>query len=301
MSPEPPKPTPAPSPQACELPCYGEPRTSGYLDTSVVPSVSGMAASLRTPGAYYVVSDEAGTDSVAMVREDGTLIARVAVDGMDARNAEALATGPCGPEVERVCLYIGDIGNHVDLPDAFVYRMPEPDVSSPPGQVRATKLRYTYPGEPTDAEALMVDDQGRPLIISKAEFDDSSGETGQTVVYRGAADGGKLEHLAEFTLPEPANGVFASMVGNVVTGASASDAGVLLRTYDEVLEYRSADQSADLASFLNWPMRRVPAPSQVQSESVTYRSEGCGYLTTAEVLAEVAVVACDDATRRPSP
>jgi hypothetical protein len=253
-----------------------------------------MAASLRTPGAYYVVSDEVGTSRVAVVSEDGALRATIEIDGMAARNAEALATGPCGGDDDRTCLYIGDTGNHVDHPDMFVYRVPEPDLASPPESADAEMLRYTYPGAPTDAEGLLVDAEARPLIISKPDRDDGTEEAGRTVLYRGPADGGELEYLTEITLPDPEDSVFAEFVGNVVTGASASDGAVLLRTYDEVLEFRTDDDSADLATFPDWPMRRVPSPDQLQSESITYRSDDCGYLTTAEVFGDIALVTCED-------
>lgn len=252
-----------------------------------------MAASHRTPGLYYVVSDVPGTSEVAVIEDDGGLVAHLEVEGMSARNAEALAVGPCGPGTDETCLYIGDIGNHVGLEDLYVYRLVEPDLTDPPPGVPADRIRYTYPGEPTDAEALIVDAAGRPLIISKARVDDASDTTGPTRLYRGSRDGGVLEDLGDIDLPEPESGVFASMVGHVVTGADALDGRVIVRTYDEVYEHRAPDPDADLATFPDWPMRRVPAPFQVQSETVAYRVDGCGYLTTAEMGGSIDEVVCE--------
>lgn len=254
--------------------------------------MSGLAASLRSPGAYYVVSDEEGTRSVAVVHEDGKPVASFDVAGMVTRNAEALAVGPCDDGGDESCLYIGDIGNHVGLNDLLIYRVREPDLADAPDAVPADVWQYTYPGKPTDAEALIVNDAGTPIVISKASFDEATGKTGTTQVLRGAPGGGELEKVGEFELPEPENGVLAQFVGNVVTGADSADGRVILRTYDEVLEYRAGERDTDPATFFDWEMVSVPGPDQLQSEAVAYRVDGCGYVTAAELDGELAAVDC---------
>ncbi|WP_157987633.1 hypothetical protein [Jiangella endophytica] len=278
----------------CDSPCYGDAETVGTLTEDTVVEVSGMAASVRTPGLYYVVSDEAGTSEVAVVHEDGTLVARIELAGMDAENAEALAVGPCGDDPDASCLYVGDIGDHVGRDHVVVYRSPEPDLDDPPATVDADALEFRYEDGPTDAEALFVDPDGRPLIVSKAPFDSDTGETGTTRLYRGPADGGELALLGEIELPEPEDGFLAGLVGNVVTDASADlEAGrVLLRTYDEVLEYRSPEPGADVASFPDWPLRRVPPGNVLQAETVAHLADGCGYLTTSELTGSIDAVRC---------
>ena len=283
--------TPTPTTPACDQPCYADVESVGRLTADVVVEVSGMAASHRTPGVYYVVGDDPGTSEIAAVREDGALVARLEIEGMAARNAEALAVGPCEAGDPRTCLYVGDIGNHVEHPEVFVYRVLEPDLGTPPPEsLPAEALTFRYLDQRPDAEALLVDDHGRPLIISKASFE--SGVTGPTYLYRGPSGGGTLEQLGRIDLPEPENADFADLVGNVVTDASAVDGAVLLRTYDEVLEYRSGPAGADLAGFASWPVRRVPAPDQLQSETVAYRVDGCGFLTTSEITGGIGAVNC---------
>lgn len=251
-----------------------------------------MAASHRDPDRYYVIGDEQGTSEVAVVEEDGTLAGRIEIEGLSARNAEALAVGPCGPDDDTSCLYVGDTGNHVGLADLFVYRIPEPDLDKLPAQVAADALRYTYPGEPTDAEALLVDDEARPIIISKARFDESTGETGPTQVFRGRPGGGPLEHLGDLELPLPESPFFADLVGHVVTAADSVPGRVIVRTYDEIYEYRAEDPDAGLNTFPDWPVRRLPAPFQMQSETIAYRGGGCGYVTTSELTGSIDGVGC---------
>lgn len=278
---------------ACDEPCYGEAETVGMLSRDVVVEASGVAASHRTSGAYYVISDEPGTDEVVAVREDGRLVVRIGVSGMSAENAEALAVGPCGPSGSGQCIFVGDIGDHVGRADVVVYRFPEPDLTAVmENAVAADAVRYTYPDAPTDAEALIVDDSGRPLIVSKAAFDEASATTGPTRLYRGDPDGGVLDLLGEVDLPDPDRPVFTGIAGNVVTDASSTDGRVLLRTYDQVLEYRAPDAGADLGGFPGWPLREVSAPSQIQSEAVGYRPDACGYVTISEFTGSIAAVGC---------
>lgn len=292
---DPPEPsTEAPSTPACtDPPCYAEPQRTGVLDAAVVEQPSGLAASLRTPGTFYAVSDVAGTAAVVAIREDGSRVETITIDGMSAENAEALAVGPCGPSSQDTCLFVGDLGDHIGRPDVVIYRVPEPDLDDLPAAVPADALRYTYPDGPTDAEALIVDSEGRPVIISKAAARDAAIGTEATVVYRGGTDGGRVERIGELALPEPENPVFALIVGNVVTGADTlRDGRVLIRTYDEIIEYRAGDASADVATFPDWDVRRVPTPSQVQSEAIAYRADGCGYLSVAERSGDIQATTC---------
>lgn len=295
------------APPACDAPCYGDAEAAGTLAEDTVVEVSGMAASVRSPGLYYVVSDEPGTSEVVAVREDGTPVARIEVGGMDPENAEALAVGPCGDDPAVSCLYVGDIGDHVGRDHVTVYRAPEPDLPDPADlaeapeapeatSIEADALEFGYEDGPADAEALVVDPDGRPLVVGKASFDRDTGETGSTRLYRGPADGGEFALVTEIELPEPEDGFLAALVGNVVTDASADlVAGrVLLRTYDEVLEFRAPGPGADLATFPGWPMRRVPAGGVLQAETVTYAVDDCGYLTTSELTGAVDVVRCTD-------
>jgi hypothetical protein len=279
-------------PQCDDEPCYADVEALGRLGPDIVTEVSGMAGSHRSPGLYYVIGDPQGTSEVAVVHEDGSLVGHLEIDGLSARNAEDLAVGPCGPDTETTCLFIGDFGNHVGLPDLFIHRIPEPDLGDLPAQVTPDSLRYTYPGEPTDAEALLVDREGRPIIISKASFDETTGETGPTQVFRGGRDGGILEHLSDLRLPLPESPFFADLVGHVVTSADATEGRVIVRTYDEIYEYLADDSDAGVGTFAEWPVRRVPAPFQMQSETIAYRIGGCGYITTSELTGEIHGVGC---------
>ena len=74
--------------------------------------------------------------------------------------------GPCGT---ASCLHIADIGdNDASRDRVTIYRLPEPEGAS--GSAAATdSFHATYPDGPHDAEALLIDGNGRLYIVTKGE------------------------------------------------------------------------------------------------------------------------------------
>ena len=67
--------------------------------------------------------------------------------------------------------------------------------------MRADAWSYTYPDGPQNAEALLVDAVGTPLVITKP--DRVNGAVGPHRIYRAPAGGGTLEFVREFRPPDP--------------------------------------------------------------------------------------------------
>lgn len=287
-----------PTAVACDDPlgCYGEPQHLGTFDAEAVPGASGLAASRRNPGLRYVLDDRPGTGEVWVMGEDGGFLGAITVAGLDALDTESLAVGPCGPADDAPCVYVGDIGDNLrSRRDIVVHRFAEPDLRDglPAEPVVAQVARWTYPDEQHDAEALLVDDAGTPFVVTKAPFDPDSGETGETRLYRapGMADGA-LEDLGVVDVPEPAQPLQSLFVGNVVTGGDYLDGRVLLRTYDQVLEFIAPEPGANLATLAEWHVREVPSAFELQSEAVAWEADGCGYTTVSEMVGDVWYVPC---------
>jgi hypothetical protein len=296
--------TDAPSPRPEEaapctdpLGCYAEPVRVGTFDAVAIPGASGLVASRRDPTVLYLLDDRPGTDEIWAVRTDGTMIGPVGVAGLDALDTEALALGPCGPTDPAMCVYVGDIGDNLrSRTDITVHRFPEPDLTTgPPVEpVAADVIRLRYPdGAQEDAEALLVDDEGVPLIVTKARFDRETGQTGPTRLLRapGWADG-MLVDLGELAIPEPAIPLQSRFVGNVVTGGDQLPGRVVLRTYDQVVELVAAEPTARLETLASWMVHTPPAPFEVQSEAIAYAPDGCGYYTVGEGSGDIWFTAC---------
>jgi hypothetical protein len=280
------------------LGCYEQPERVGAFDATATPEVSGLAASRRDPDVLFLLDDAPGTGEIWAVRTDGSLLAELPVDGMDARDTESLADGPCAADDATPCLYIGDIGdNQRRRDDIVVHRVVEPDLAQgiPDAPLASTTIRLRYPDGAHDAEALLVDDRGGVHIVTKAPFDQERQETGQARLYRAEAFAdGVLTDLGPVPVPPPSVPLHSTFVGNVVTGGDHRDGRVLLRTYDQVLEYIAPDGERDLATLAEWTVRPVPAAFEPQSEALTWAADGCGYLTAGERVGDIWRVRCSE-------
>jgi len=280
-SPAPPPTGSRPAPPSTALPPSEQvvPLAAGTSDEA-----SGIAASTKTRGDYFLVDDGTGTDNIVAVGSDGAVIGRVTIDGMAADNAEALAAGSCGTSpapgdpTARTCLYIGDIGdNKARRHDIAIFRIAEPDVDSA-APVPADEWRYTYPQGAQNAESLMVEPDGSLIIVTKP--DPGSGLPHR--MYRGEPGGGELSLVREFRPPAAQIPLRTLFTGNVVTDLAVAPGRVLLLTYDELQEYSAPDPGADLTGFPDWPHHRLPMPALPQAEGVTPAVDGCGYVVASE-------------------
>ena len=254
------------------------------LAPGVADEASGIAVATLTADTYFLIDDGTGTDEVVPVGGDGTVRARIAVDGMSADNAEALASGTCGPLPPpggsgASCLYVGDIGDNEERrEDIAIYRFVEPDLSDPPdGPVAADDWRYTYPDGPHNAEALLLAPDGSLLVLTKPGDDDRP-----HLMYRAEPGGGELVLIREFRPPETDRSWLTLVTGNVVTDAVATPGRVLLLTYDAAHEYVAPDPAADPSAFPDWPQRRLEMPRLIQAEGIAGATDGCGYAVASE-------------------
>ncbi len=217
---------------------------------------------------------------------------RVVVDGLSGRDTEGLAVGACTADRRRRCLFIGDIGNNrAAWSSVDVWRVREPalrgdrDIVTVSGE-RAT---YTYDGDPVNAEALLVED-GRPYLVTRERRDPGSGRAPPPRLLATAGWGdGVLRDLGAITLPEPTYGLAAAVVGNVVTGGDSTADGVVLRTYDHVVEYTPPHDGASLETLATWSAREIDGvPPLPQPEGLAV--DRCGLWLVSEQVDSVWLV-----------
>lgn len=265
-----------------------------------MPEASGLAASQRTPGVWYLLDDGPGTSQVWLLGADATLLGAVEVAGLDGTDTEDLAVAPCGPEDPSSCVYIADTGDNLRARSSVeVVRFTEPDLAAgPPSEpVPADTVELRLPAGPADVEALLVDRSGTPHLVTKARFDQTSGQTepARLLVAPGFADG-DLAAVGEVPVPAPAVPLAAELVGNVITGGDAllseRPGRVLLRTYDHVLLYTAPSPDAPLSTLPIWNVREVPTPFLPQAEAIAWAAGGCGYATVSEGVGDLWQVPC---------
>ncbi len=154
-------------------------------------------------------------------------------------------------------------------------------VLPPSGPARLHRL--TYPDGPHDAEALVVADDGVPLVITKT--------TGAAGIYRPSrplATGEEptpLARVGEIVLPESGTpgGPLGSAGSRIITGAALSPAGatgraVAVRSYTDAWLFRlppgaPADADALVTALAGAPFQ-VTLPDEPQGEALALTADG---------------------------
>ena len=243
-------------------------RPAGRVQDPQITELSGIV-SLET--GWWVHNDSGDTARVFDLAEDGTTLATVDVEGVDATDWEDI-TG-LGDE-----LFVGDIGdNDAVRPEILVQRLslPEPapvgQVTLPAADVQTITLRY--PNGPRDAETLMIDPRSRELIVVHKVFG------GESEIYVAPEDDwsdGDATLVASGTVDLGDSPLDALTAGDVGYDGQV----VALRTYSAVLVFpRQEDQTVAEALARNEPCD-APTAIEVQGEAFAFTAEG--YVTISE-------------------
>ncbi|MBQ1033658.1 hypothetical protein KBX26_27045 [Micromonospora sp. C97] len=231
---------------------------------------------VATDDGYVVIND--GADDEARRRifflDQRCAVRRTVSFPSRPRDTEDLAIGRDGT------VWVADIGdNDRSRPTVGVWRLA-------PGAEQPVLHRMTYPDRPHDAEALLLDASGRPLIITK-------GGSGTVFLYAPTtalrADATTpLTALGQVTLPTTTTSNPFSFLGRgVITGAAAAPDGrrVALRSYADAFEYDVPD--GDVVRALTTGTARItPLPDEPQGESITYSRDGRSLLTVSEAAGQ---------------
>jgi hypothetical protein len=212
------------------------------LQDPTLAESSGLAVSTVHAGVLWTHNDGGSVAEVLAVDRSGSTVATVTLAGIDPYDPEALAPGT--DHRGRATLYLGDIGDNLrERPDVSVFRFREPTRLAD-ATVPAQWYRFTYPDGPHDAEALLVDADGRIMVATK--------EFAGAALYR-----------APRTLVTESRGTnvltrLADVPALVTDGAYLPDGRFVLRTYTSVYVYDRPGHEVARASL----------PPQPQGESV---------------------------------
>ncbi|MEU7610287.1 hypothetical protein [Micromonospora sp. NPDC049204] len=231
--------------------------------------ISGMVA---TDDGYVMIND--GADDEARRRifflDERCAVVRAVAFPSRPRDTEDLAIGRDGT------VWVADIGdNDHSRSTIAIWRLA-------PGADEPVLHRMTYPDRPHDAEALLLDASGRPLIITK-------GGSGTVFLYAPTAalrPGATtpLASVGQVTLPTTSTSNPFSFLGRgVITGAASAPDGrrVVLRSYADAFEYDVPDGEV-VRALTAGTARVTPLPDEPQGESVTYSRDGRSLLTVSE-------------------
>lgn len=267
---------------------FAELRT-GYAPDSVtvlgpmdeaLRETSGLAVSAAYPGVLWSHNDSGDEARFYAVDHTGAVLAVFDLAGVEAQDWEDMDAGPCPVHPSRTCLYLGDIGDNVRRRDVLtVHVVPEPDPDMPADAESgrrvvepAGRLRYLYPEDSRDAEALAVSPSGDVVLVTK-------GRAPEILLFH--LDAGAVRAAVESDEPlRLAPGHVLPIepdwdLGRIVTGASFNPDGTVLavRTLSEIY-------------FFTWPGLGEAQPPcflgrrEPQGEAVAWEPGGSLLLTS---------------------
>jgi hypothetical protein len=252
-------------------PCqtWGTPTVLADIDDNDLDEISGLVASRSQPGLLWAIEDSGNPADIIAFDEDGEVLARITLEDRDNRDWEDLALGPCPA---GTCLFVADIGDNAEAAaEVALLRLPEPivDGSFSALTLPADRLPFTYAEGPQDAEALIVEPDGTPVVMTKRGG-------GSAAIYRLTG----LVVDVPWQASNPSELITARPGGPVtlgVTGADLSPDGsrLLVREYFDLQEFVVTDGVAGQA-------RPVPFAAEGQGESVAWDPTGRRYLHVSE-------------------
>ncbi len=222
-------------------------------DPRIIES-SGLARSTRFPGVLLTHNDKGDTARYFAVDEAGTTQAVVSLTGRTPTDWEDIAAGP------NNMVWLADIGDNDQVRSTIsVYRVREP-TGLRDQTVGWTRFRFSYPGGPRDAEALLVHPSTARLYVVSKERD------GTAAIYRAPSQ-------LSSTDINPLERVRTAIPNRITAGDfSPGGSAFVLRDYTQAYVYPSLTGTPQV----------VALPSQPQGESATYTRTGGGLLVGSE-------------------
>jgi hypothetical protein len=248
---------------------------------------SGIAASRRTPGLYYVHNDSGDRPRVFLVDRTGRTRLTIRLKNASHVDWEDIALAPSDKRgAFDVC--VADIGdNRARREELIIYRFSEVDAAMADGavvDVQTVAYRIAYADGPADAEALAVHPQtGDGYVLTKRA-------DGACHVYKFTAPWNPNERTV---LPKVATLRFpeAMPLQAVVTAADISPDGRRLATRSYLCgwEWRLPDTAgkSDFERIFGTEPTRLELAAEPQGEALCYAADGHALLTVSEKLPTV--------------
>ncbi|MEU8813906.1 hypothetical protein [Actinoplanes sp. NPDC048796] len=243
--------------------------------------VSGLVA---TKTGYIVVNDGTLDDTkkkIFFLNAKCAVVKEVSYSGKGPFDTEDMVLSADGST-----LWIADIGdnnfdNDKTRESIALWKMPVSGASEP------VLYRLTYPDAHHDAEALLLNGNGVPLIVTKEiQKQDASAYIYQpTAALKTGKTGVPMKLAAKLTVSgtQTAGNPYARIGNKTISGAAIAPGGgkVVLRTYTDALEWDVTNGDV-LGAIKNKP-RTTGLPNETLGEAITYSPDGKFFYTTSDM------------------
>ncbi|MEV6595369.1 hypothetical protein AB0M36_00740 [Actinoplanes sp. NPDC051346] len=247
------------------------------------PLLNELSGIVATADGYVVINDstDATRQKIFFLNKDCRIVDQQDFSGAGPRDTEDLILSPDGKT-----LWIADTGdNNVRTKDAdpretiSVWTMPAD------GSKKPKIHRLAYPaGDKHDAEALLLDGSGKPIIVTKEITGPAYLYTPTAALKTNNTEGVPLKKVGQVELPrtDTQGTSFARLAQSVVTGAAVARGGrkVVLRTYLDAFEWDVTN--GDVIGALKQKPRGTGLPNEPFGEAITYSVDGKTFATVSD-------------------
>ncbi|WBB81798.1 hypothetical protein O7606_10795 [Micromonospora sp. WMMD882] len=261
-------------------PSDGAPPAGKKRCTVTDPKLRELSGLIATKTGYVVVNDSTDVDShkrVFFLDSKCEITRSVRYSGQGPLDPEDLALSPDGKT-----LWIADVGDNITSEKrrerVALWTMPVGGGDEP------VLHRVAYPErKPHDAEALLIGDDGKPLIITKTLSGKAQIFTPAAELRTNNVEPVPMEKVGEISLPKTTTPNLLQGPGRVaVTGAARSPDGrrVVLRTYADAFEYDVPD--GNIVAALTRGEPRVTPLADPFGEAISYTPDGKLFVTVSD-------------------
>jgi len=254
---------------------------SGFMQSSLLKEISGIAASGIFENIYYVHNDSGDTSRFFAITPDGKLVSTFYYKddrstAYPVLDCEDIAVGK-GPKEGKSYVYLGDIGDNFNWRSyVTVYRFEEKAswMKDSVNTVVPAQLHLTYPDWAKDSEAMMIDPVEELLYIVNKRTDTVKIYTTPLIF--------KDQELRRLTLRGKILIPGFKPFKYVTAGDIAKDGkSVLLKTYGKVYYWKRKGNEPIWQTMQRKP-QELPYELQRQGEAIGFTPDGKGYYTTSE-------------------
>lgn len=243
---------------------FGDGVVAGHLRGGDMREVSGMVASQKHTGHFWLHNDSGAEPELVLIDSTGVERARVRIQGVRNRDWEDISR-------RGDTLLIAETGDNAAQHDTvFVFAVLEPDAIANDTLPLLASYPMQYPDGPRDAESLMADPHsGDWYIVSKRE------ERVRVYRYASPQRAGQLATLELLPLELPFR---------LAVAADFAPNGneFVIKTYDAIYLWQRAD-SENVADALGRAGAKQPYVPERQGEAIAFSVNGSAYYTASEI------------------
>lgn len=269
----------------------GEVKLQALLTDPTLNEISGIAASRRSEGTYWVHGDAPRPAELLAINEQGSLIGRLRIEGVRAVDWEDIASFR---KDGKAWLLIGDIGDNKGNRTQYeLIAVEEPEIPDRQETLSvkpAWRMAFRYPDGAHDCEALAVDlasnqvlliNKHAPLAIHALPLGPTRRKDDVAIATRwGTLEAipqpGGSERLARFP---------SARFGGSPTGMDIDPASriAVVLTYRDVWLFER-DSAQSWSDAFRKPSQRLPLPPLTQAEAIGFSADASHLLIGSENL-----------------